>query len=73
MDAARPWLDSGALKSLDASEAVELLPNIPWTKGDAVRWIVDDIETQRAAAGVVCLLWRRCDGRRRVSRGASMA
>ena len=45
LDAARPWLDSGALKSLDASEAVELLPNIPWTKGDAVRWIVDDIET----------------------------
>jgi trehalose 6-phosphate phosphatase len=46
LDAARPWLDSGALKSLDASEAVELLPNIPWTKGDAVRWIVQDIETQ---------------------------
>jgi trehalose 6-phosphate phosphatase len=46
MDAARPWLDSGALKSLDASEAVELLPNIPWTKGDAVRWIVEDIETR---------------------------
>ena len=45
LDAARPWLDSGALKSLDASEAVELLPNIPWTKGDAVRWIVEDIET----------------------------
>ena len=45
IDAARPWLDSGALKSLDANEAVELLPNIPWTKGDAVRWIVGDIET----------------------------
>jgi len=23
-----------------------LLPNSPWTKGDAVRWIVEDIETQ---------------------------
>lgn len=44
MEAARSWLASGALKSLDASEAVELLPNIPWTKGDAVRWIVKDIE-----------------------------
>jgi trehalose-phosphatase len=43
--AARTWLDSGALKTLDASEALELLPNIPWNKGDAVRWIVDDIET----------------------------
>jgi trehalose 6-phosphate phosphatase len=46
LEAARPWLDSGALKSLDASEAVELLPNIPWTKGDAVRWIVEHIETE---------------------------
>ena len=40
----------------------------PWTKGDAVRWIVEDIETQRAAAGVVRLLRRRCDRRGRVSR-----
>jgi trehalose-phosphatase len=44
VDAARTWLDSGALKALDASEAVELLPNIAWNKGDAVRWIVDDVE-----------------------------
>jgi trehalose 6-phosphate phosphatase len=43
--AAHGWLDSGALKSLEADQAVELLPNIPWTKGDAVRWIVGDIET----------------------------
>jgi trehalose 6-phosphate phosphatase len=42
---AGPWLDSGALRRLDASEAVELLPNIPWTKGDAVRLIVGDIES----------------------------
>jgi trehalose 6-phosphate phosphatase len=42
--AAQPWLNAGALKALDASEAVELLPNIAWTKGDAVRWIVDDVE-----------------------------
>ena len=45
VDAARPWLDAGTLKTLDADEAVELLPNIPWNKGDAVRWIVDDIES----------------------------
>jgi trehalose-phosphatase len=44
VDAARSWLDSGALKALDANEAIELLPNIPWNKGDAVRWIVNDIE-----------------------------
>jgi trehalose 6-phosphate phosphatase len=46
VDAAREWLDSGALKMLDAKEAVEFLPNIAWTKGDAVRWIVDDVEAQ---------------------------
>jgi trehalose-phosphatase len=45
VDVARPWLDSAELKVLDASEAVELLPNIAWNKGDAVRWIVDDVET----------------------------
>ena len=45
IEVARPWLDSDELKVLDASEAVELLPNIAWNKGDAVRWIVDDVET----------------------------
>ena len=24
---------------------IELLPNIAWNKGDAVRWIVEDVET----------------------------
>ena len=46
IDAARPWIDAGSLKTLEASEAIELLPNIAWTKGDAVRWIVDDVEAQ---------------------------
>lgn len=46
IDSARPWLDSSELKVLDASQAVELLPNIAWNKGDAVRWIVNDVETQ---------------------------
>ena len=44
IELARPWLDSDELKVLDASEAIELLPNIAWNKGDAVRWIVDDVE-----------------------------
>jgi len=42
--AVRPWLDTGAFKQLDASAAIEFLPNIAWTKGDAVRWIVEDVE-----------------------------
>jgi len=43
---AQPWMERGALKALDANEAVEFLPNIPWTKGDAVQWIVDDVEAR---------------------------
>jgi trehalose 6-phosphate phosphatase len=43
---AQPWLESGTLKALEAKEAFELLPNIPWTKGDAVQWIVEDVETR---------------------------
>src|SRR5215510_14204321 len=43
---AQPWLESGALRAMDAKEAFELLPNIPWNKGDAVQWIVEDIESR---------------------------
>jgi trehalose 6-phosphate phosphatase len=43
---AQPWLQSGALKALDANEAFELLPNIPWTKGDAVQWIVEHVQAR---------------------------
>jgi trehalose-phosphatase len=45
-DAAQPWIASGAFRLLEADQAIELLPNIEWTKGDAVRWIVADIEAQ---------------------------
>jgi trehalose 6-phosphate phosphatase len=43
---AQPWIECGALKALEANEALEFLPNIPWTKGDAVQWIVDDVEAR---------------------------
>jgi trehalose 6-phosphate phosphatase len=42
--AAAPWLGSGALRRLIGAEVHEYLPAAPWTKGDAVRWIVHDIE-----------------------------
>lgn len=45
---ADPWLDAGRLRRLVGSHAREFLPNIPWTKGDAVRWIARDV---RAAYG----------------------
>jgi trehalose-phosphatase len=42
--AVQPWLDARAFKRLDGDLAMELLPDIPWTKGDAVKWIVADVE-----------------------------
>jgi trehalose 6-phosphate phosphatase len=42
----QPWIERGTLKALEANEALEFLPNIPWTKGDAVQWIVDDVEAR---------------------------
>ena len=43
---AQPWLERGVLKGLAANEAFELLPNILWTKGDAVQWIVDHVQAR---------------------------
>ena len=42
--AAAPWLDSGALKRLVGADVHEYLPAAAWTTGDAVRWIVHDVE-----------------------------
>lgn len=43
-EAASAWLEAGTIKAIDAHYAIEFLPNIGWTKGDAVRWILDDVE-----------------------------
>jgi trehalose 6-phosphate phosphatase len=43
--AVRPWLDARSFKLLEGDLAMEVLPNIAWTKGDAVRWIVAEVET----------------------------
>jgi trehalose 6-phosphate phosphatase len=42
--AATPWLASGTLKRLVGADVHEYLPAAAWTKGDAVRWIVHDVE-----------------------------
>ena len=34
-----PHVDDGTLRLMPGSNVSELLPNIPWNKGDAVRWI----------------------------------
>lgn len=38
---ALPHIDDGTLRLMPGSNVSELLPNIPWTKGDAVNWIRD--------------------------------
>jgi trehalose 6-phosphate phosphatase len=45
-----PHIDDGTLRLMPGSNVSELLPNIPWTKGDAVRWI-RDAERERRGAG----------------------
>lgn len=47
---ALPHIDDGTLRLMPGSNVSELLPNIPWTKGDAVRWI-RDAEAERRGTG----------------------
>jgi trehalose-phosphatase len=42
-----PYVSDGTLRLQPGNEIFELLPNIAWTKGDAVRCILRHIETQR--------------------------
>ena len=42
--AAAPWLASHILKRIVGADVHEYLPAAAWTKGDAVRWIVHDVE-----------------------------
>jgi trehalose-phosphatase len=44
---AEPHLRNGALRVQRGDEMIELLPNIDWTKGDAVRCILNHVEAQR--------------------------
>ncbi len=43
---AAPWLASGALRKLTGAHVHEYLPAAAWTKGDAVRWIAEDVATR---------------------------
>jgi trehalose-phosphatase len=43
-DRAREWLVGGKLRRLTGAFVVEYLPNIAAHKGDATRWIINDVE-----------------------------
>ena len=49
---ALPHIDDGTLRLMPGSNVSELLPNIPWTKGDAVQWIAAG-ERERRGSEVV--------------------
>ena len=44
-----PHIEDGTLRMMPGSNVTELLPNIPWNKGDAAKWI-RDAETGRRRA-----------------------
>jgi len=43
---AQPYLSNGTLRMQPGDEMTELLPNIDWAKGDAVRAIIRHVESQ---------------------------
>ncbi|MGQ0736707.1 MAG: trehalose-phosphatase [Acidobacteriota bacterium] len=43
---AEPWVTSGRLRRLRGKLVLEFLPNIACHKGDAARWIADDVREQ---------------------------
>jgi trehalose-phosphatase len=43
---AEPYLSDGVLRILPGDEVLEVLPNVDWTKGDAVRCILHHVEAR---------------------------
>jgi trehalose-phosphatase len=46
LSVAQPHIEGGRLRVLEGASILELLPNIPWNKGDAVNWIHQRVRTQ---------------------------
>jgi len=50
-----PHLERSTFRLLPGSSVIEIMPNIAWTKGDAVRWIRADVERRHGPAWPVYL------------------
>jgi len=50
-----PHLARSTFRLLPGSSVMEILPNIAWTKGDAVRWIQSDVERRHGPCCTVYL------------------
>jgi trehalose-phosphatase len=48
-----PYVESGRLRVMRGSYVLELLPNIDWNKGHAVRWIMDRVRQREGEPFVV--------------------
>jgi trehalose-phosphatase len=48
-----PHVRSGRLRLMHGAEIRELLPNVGWDKGSAVRWIAEHVEAQHGPAFVL--------------------
>jgi trehalose-phosphatase len=46
---AEPWIAAGSARRLWGNLVLEFLPSVAWHKGDATRWIVEDVERRSGA------------------------
>lgn len=53
---ALPHVEDGTLRLMPGSNVSELLPNIPWNKGDAVSWICAEEKARRGESPVTVYL-----------------
>jgi trehalose 6-phosphate phosphatase len=51
-----PHIDDGTLRLMPGSNVSELLPNIPWNKGDAVSWICAEEKSRRGESPMTIYL-----------------
>jgi trehalose-phosphatase len=52
-EAAGAYIDRGQLRVMRGSYVLELLPNIEWNKGNAVRWIADRVRKEKGDLFIV--------------------
>jgi trehalose 6-phosphate phosphatase len=52
---AGPGIDAGRLTLRTGKAVLEIRPHIQWSKGEAVRWILEQIRLERPAASVLAL------------------
>ena len=52
---AGPGIDAGRLSLRTGKAVLEIRPRVEWTKGEAVRWILEQVRVERPAASTLAL------------------